>query len=82
MKPRLQTAYATNWQTVALDCGQLWSDGSSDEKNAIQEVLNNQSAAENLKNLMEEDKKAGCVGCTGKLPVKTNQGEFCYGGCG
>merc|ERR1711871_1783968 len=53
------------WHVIADNYGVM----DQVRKNAIEEVKNNQTAADNLKNLMDEDKKAGCVGCTGKLPA-------------
>merc|ERR1711871_1664674 len=53
------------WHVIADNYGVM----DQVRKNAIEEVKNNQTAADDLKNLMDEDKKAGCVGCTGKLPA-------------
>ena len=45
-------------------------------KDAIKEVVNNKTALENLKRLMDNEKKAGCVGCTGKLPEVADMYEI------
>tara|TARA_A100001015_G_scaffold267374_1_gene317360 strand:+ start:5843 stop:6277 length:435 start_codon:yes stop_codon:yes gene_type:complete len=45
------------------------------KENAKKSKENNNTALENLKRLMDNEKKAGCIGCTGKLPEDAGKEE-------